>query len=139
MIQSHSFSLRLPAEPASLAPLRARLTEWLQESGVDGGVTFDVVSAASEAASNAIEHAREPREPLIEVAAERHGDLLTIRVRDFGNWRAPRFDSDRNRGLLLISGLMSHVDVDRSQDGTTVTMRLDLAASRSSAKRRDGR
>jgi anti-sigma regulatory factor (Ser/Thr protein kinase) len=118
--------LRLPARSTSLAELRAALTAWLARSGVRSGVAFDVVAAASEAASNAIEHAEAPSVPVVEVKAERLDDTLVIRVRDFGRWRTPRFDTDRNRGLMLIQSLMSQVAVDRTPGGTVVTMRLDL-------------
>ena len=118
--------LRLPARSTSLAELRAALMAWLAGIGVRSGVAFDVVAAASEAASNAIEHAETPTDPVVEVNAERLDDTLVIRVRDFGRWRAPSFDSDRNRGLMLIQSLMTHVAVDRMPSGTVVTMRRDL-------------
>ena len=121
-----SFSVSLPAEPASLLRLRNELQRWLEQTGVPTDLAFGVVAAASEAASNAVEHAEGPREPVVELEAEYHQDLLTVRVRDHGRWREPRFDSGRNRGLLLISGLMSEVDIDRSGKGTVVTMRLAL-------------
>lgn len=123
--------LRLPASAASLAELRAALTTWLARIGVDRGAAFDVVAAASEAASNAIEHAEAPSPPVVEVQAERLDDALVIRVRDFGHWRAPNFDSDRNRGLMLIQSLMTDVAVDRTPTGTVVTMRraLDRAST----------
>lgn len=119
--------LRLPACSSSLAELRAELTAWLARSGVGPSVAFDVVAAASEAASNAIEHADAPPEAVVEVDAERLNESLVIRVRDFGRWRTPRFDTDRNRGLMLIQSLMTDVAVDRTPSGTVVTMRRDLA------------
>jgi anti-sigma regulatory factor (Ser/Thr protein kinase) len=118
--------LRLPARSTSLAELRVALTAWLTSTGVGSGVAFDVVAAASEAASNAIEHAEAPSPLVVEVQAERLDDALVIRVRDFGRWRTPRFDTDRNRGLMLIQSLMTHVAVDRTPAGTVVTMRRDL-------------
>jgi anti-sigma regulatory factor (Ser/Thr protein kinase) len=126
-------TLRLPAESTSLAQIRNGLARWLADEGMSEAIAFDVVAAASEAAANAIEHAEEPQAPVVELDATRHGTLLTVRVRDYGRWREPRLNSDRNRGLLLISGLMTHVDVDRSLEGTVVTMRLDLAATAGAA------
>ena len=118
--------LRLPARSTSVGELRAALTGWLAGIGVRAGIAFDVVAAASEATSNAIEHAEAPSPPVVEVQAERLDDTLVIRVRDFGRWRAPRFDTDRNRGLMLIQSLMTDVEVDRTAAGTVVTMHLDL-------------
>ena len=90
-----------------------------------------MVAAASEAASNAIEHAEEPTAPVIELEADRTDDAIVVRVRDHGRWREPRLDSGRNRGLLLIDGLVTALDVDRTPAGTVVTMRLDLSAAHS--------
>ena len=118
--------LQVPACSTSLAELRAALSAWLARTGVRTGVAFDVVAATSEAASNAIEHAEMPTSGVVEVHAERLDDSLVIRVRDFGRWRTPRFDTDRNRGLTLIQSLMTHVAVDRTPSGTIVTMQLDL-------------
>jgi anti-sigma regulatory factor (Ser/Thr protein kinase) len=120
------FSLRVPAEPASLALVRTRLEDWLGQAGVPRELAFDFVAAASEATSNAIEHAQEPTEPFVEIEAARNGDLLTVIVRDHGSWRPPRFNSDRNHGLLLIDSLMTTVEIDRRRAGTVVTMQLEV-------------
>ena len=122
--------LRLPARSSSLSELRVALAKWLAAAGVKGERAFDVIAAASEAASNAIEHAEEPTAPVIELEADRTEDAIVLRVRDHGRWREPRLDSGRNRGLLLINGLVTDLDVDRTPAGTVVTMRLDLGAAR---------
>jgi serine/threonine-protein kinase RsbW len=121
-----SLSVEIPAEPASLAKLRRELEQWLEETGVPPDVVFGVVAAVSEAAANAVEHAEAPQKAVVELEAERDRDRLTVRIRDHGRWREPRLDSGRNRGLLLINGLMSHVDIDRTSTGTVVTMQLEL-------------
>jgi anti-sigma regulatory factor (Ser/Thr protein kinase) len=120
-------SLRVPSDTASLTRARLQLARWLDEISVPADVTFGVVTACSEAISNAIEHAEEPREPFVDVEADRDGDVVSLRVRDYGRWREPRLGTDRNHGLLLISGLMTDVQIRRSEQGTTVAMRLDLA------------
>jgi anti-sigma regulatory factor (Ser/Thr protein kinase) len=120
------FSLRVPAEPTSLVLVRSELEAWLAASGVPDQLAFDFVAAASEATSNAIEHAQEPTEPFVEIEAVRRGDLLTVIVRDHGSWRPPRFNSDRNHGLLLIDSLMTTVEIDRRRAGTVVTMQLEV-------------
>jgi serine/threonine-protein kinase RsbW len=124
-----TLSLRTPADPASLTGMRARLTRWLADVGVPHDVAFGVIAACSEAVSNAIEHTVDPREPFVDIDGERHGDVLTLQVRDYGQWRTPRLGTDRNHGLLLIDSLVDEVDIDRSDEGTTVTMRLDLAGA----------
>lgn len=121
-----AFAVSLPADPASLAPLRSELEQWLETAGVQGRLAFDAVAAMSEATSNAIEHAQEPSSPRVEISAVRANDVLRLQVRDFGQWRPPRLDSDRNHGLLLIDSLMTRVEIDRTAQGTTVTMELEL-------------
>jgi anti-sigma regulatory factor (Ser/Thr protein kinase) len=102
-----SLSVEIPAEPALLARLRRELQRWLEQAGVPRELVFGVVAAVSEAAANAVEHPEDASKAVVELEAEREANRLTVRVRDHGRWREPRLDSDRNRGLLLISGLMS--------------------------------
>ena len=123
-----SFTARVPAEPHALARLRTELEGWLTQAGISGQAAFDAVAAASEATSNAIEHAQEPTQPFVDVEADRADDVLKVTVRDYGHWRQPRFDSDRNHGLLLIDSLMTRVAIDRATAGTTIAMELDLGA-----------
>jgi anti-sigma regulatory factor (Ser/Thr protein kinase) len=120
------FDLRVPAEPPALVQLRSELEAWLERAGVAEQAAFDAVAAASEAASNAIEHAQEPSQPYVDVHADRVGRMLSVTVRDYGQWRQPRFNTDRNHGLLLIDSLMTRVTIDRADAGTTIEMELDL-------------
>jgi anti-sigma regulatory factor (Ser/Thr protein kinase) len=121
-----SLSVEIPAEPAFLVRLRRELQRWLEQMDVPTELVFGVVAAVSEAAANAVEHPEAASKAVVELEAEREADRLTVRVRDHGRWREPRLESERNRGLLLISALMSQVDVDRSRNGTVVTMQLEL-------------
>jgi anti-sigma regulatory factor (Ser/Thr protein kinase) len=121
-----SLSVEIPAEPAFLVRLRRELQRWLEPMDVPTELVFGVVAAVSEAAANAVEHPEAASKAVVELEAEREADRLTVRVRDHGRWREPRLESERNRGLLLISALMSQVDVDRSRNGTVVTMQLEL-------------
>jgi len=122
------FALRVPAQPASLALVRSELEAWLEREGISGQHAFDAVAAASEATSNAIEHAQQSTEPYVELEVSRGGSVLTIRVHDHGQWRPPRLETDRNHGLLLINGLMTRVEILRAEEGTTVTMELELVS-----------
>jgi anti-sigma regulatory factor (Ser/Thr protein kinase) len=123
----------VPAEPHALVRLRGELEGWLVAAGISRQKAFDAVAAASEAASNAIEHAQEPSQPFVDVEADRTGNVLKVTVRDYGHWRQPRFDSDRNHGLLLIDSLMTRVAIDRAAAGTTIAMELDLDAANGQA------
>ena len=57
----------------------------------------------------------------------RKGDTVTLSIRDFGNWRAPR-GVHRGRGLQLMEGLTDVVEVVRSDEGTTIELSRQLGA-----------
>lgn len=117
-----------PAEPACLVELRRTLERWLTEAGADEFERYDMVVACSEAATNAIEHAYGPGDARFEVecSVEPQERLVTIVVRDRGQWRSAR-GRDRGRGLQLVEGLMDQVAVVRSDSGTEVRMSRKLA------------
>jgi|GEM_PF-705960 len=117
--------LQLDAAPPSMPLLRQTLRRWLEQSGVPGPEIFEVSVAASEAFSNAIEHAYSASDARIEVEGRLDGDTLTLTVRDWGQWRPPR-GVNRGRGLGLMRGLMDDVSVTPGTDGTLVQMRRRL-------------
>jgi anti-sigma regulatory factor (Ser/Thr protein kinase) len=86
----------------------------------------DVVLACTEAASNAIEHAYIGRIGDVHVVAQRQNGVLEFSVSDEGRWRHPRPDDARGRGLDLVRALVRDVDVEQSEDGTTVRMRVGV-------------
>jgi anti-sigma regulatory factor (Ser/Thr protein kinase) len=81
-----------------------------------------VVLAVNEAVANAIEHGRAERARVV-VEAEIDELVLRATVRDRGRWLDRPSDPDRGRGLLLMEALMDEVAVDRSPEGTTLTLR----------------
>jgi anti-sigma regulatory factor (Ser/Thr protein kinase) len=118
-------ALTLPAEPEALITARRALRNWLSEVGVDPEALYDITLASGEACTNAIEHAYAPGDESFELEAIRgDGDVL-VRVRDYGQWRAPR-GQNRGRGLRLMETLMDDVKVLREPTGTTVEMRRSL-------------
>jgi anti-sigma regulatory factor (Ser/Thr protein kinase)/FixJ family two-component response regulator len=118
-------ALTLPAEPEALITARRALRNWLSEVGVDSEALYDITLATGEACTNAIEHAYAPGEESFELEAIRgEGDVL-VRVRDYGQWRAPR-GQNRGRGLKLMETLMDDVNVLREPGGTTVELRRVL-------------
>lgn len=118
--------LRLPAEPRTLAQVRRILRRWLVERGGGEADVAEVTIAVSEACANAIEHAYSPAPATFELHAWEDNSNLTVAVRDQGRWRAPR-ESDRGRGLTIISAAMDDVQVDRQATGTEVVMRRRLS------------
>jgi anti-sigma regulatory factor (Ser/Thr protein kinase) len=117
--------LDLPTNPKSLATLRRTLGRWLESLGASRVESNDIQVSCHEACSNAMEHAYRFREATIEVDGEFDGEDVRLTVTDRGSWREKR-DSDRGRGLDLITALMDDVEVVPSDDGTTVRMRKRL-------------
>ena len=117
------FDRELGAQPEELAPLRDDLRAWLTGNAVVGHDRDALVFAASEAVTNAIEHAyRDVAEGLVWVSATMGSDGVVLRVTDHGSWRPPGEVEDRGRGLLLLDKLMDDIEVQH-EAGTTVTMR----------------
>ena len=78
--------------------------------------------ALSEACNNAIEHGYRNGPGTISIALSHDDGSLEIRVADNGEWREPRPDSSRGRGMLIMRSLMDETDVVSSQDGTEVVL-----------------
>ncbi len=114
--------LTVPAEPSALAPIRRAVEAWLADQRIDLRDGWQIVAACNEACANASEHAYAPTQAgSIEIEARKQGPLIVVTVHDHGQWRRPR-GHDRGRGLTLMNYFMDRVDVERSQEGTTVRM-----------------
>jgi serine phosphatase RsbU (regulator of sigma subunit) len=124
------FSLRFPAEPRALAPMRGSLRSWLEGHGAREEDIFDILVAVNEACSNAVEHPLGGAAYEVALDAELVDGHVSIVVRDQGRWRPAGPRGDRGRGLDFMSALMEEVDISRSDDGTTVhlTRRLHRSA-----------
>jgi anti-sigma regulatory factor (Ser/Thr protein kinase) len=115
----------LPADSESLAPMRRALARWLKAAGADHSEAYEVLVATGEACANAIAHAYPAGDASFELSGSRARDGLQIQVRDRGRWRAPRGEL-RRRGLTLMETLMDEMELDKSENGTTVTLRRRL-------------
>lgn len=115
--------LELPTRGEELARLRAALRRWLAERG---RTDPDLVLAATEAATNAVEHTRGPRAGTFTVtASEEHGGVV-VEVCSAGDWRprsGPR--TDRGRGLSMMRALVDDVAVETADGVTTVRLVRD--------------
>jgi anti-sigma regulatory factor (Ser/Thr protein kinase) len=121
-----SFQMTLDTRPAVLAGLRSVIGRWLINAGGRADEVFGVALAASEAAANAIEHAYGAHEATFTVQCETDGAQARVVVRDSGRWRETQ-PHGRGRGLELMRSLVDEVDVQRDDDGTTVTLVRRLA------------
>jgi anti-sigma regulatory factor (Ser/Thr protein kinase) len=120
--------LNVPAEPACLAGMRRSLRNWLAASGVPSAVADQVVLAASEACSNAIEHAYagDPTEQ-VRVTAQICGPCLELVVADSSTWKPSAADQgDRGHGLTMMGTFMDDVVIEPGPRGTTVRMTREV-------------
>jgi anti-sigma regulatory factor (Ser/Thr protein kinase) len=120
--QAHGERWRFPSTAQSVPALRRALRRLFTAAGLDEDQGYDLLLAACEAATNAIEHAQEPTEPFVDVAVEVRGRRVLITVRDYGQWRERVSSMDRGRGSTLMSAF-ADVTAVPSPEGTTVTIR----------------
>jgi anti-sigma regulatory factor (Ser/Thr protein kinase) len=113
---------RLPAAVGSVTVLRRGLDDFLRGAPLSDDQRYDLLLAACEAASNAVEHAKNPREPFVEVRAEFGDARVTITVRDQGQWSDGPPGPHRGRGLAMM-WILADTTVAAGPRGTTVTIR----------------
>jgi anti-sigma regulatory factor (Ser/Thr protein kinase) len=83
---------------------------------------YDLLLAVCEAASNAVEHGRDPSKPFFDVLTEIGDDRVTVVVRDHGQWSDGRPGAHRGRGMAMMR-MLADSRVVAGPQGTTVTIR----------------
>jgi serine phosphatase RsbU (regulator of sigma subunit)/anti-sigma regulatory factor (Ser/Thr protein kinase) len=121
-VPSLEFEFAVPARAGSLVDIRRAVRRWLDDIGVARVTAKEIVTAVSEASTNAIEHAYGPGGGTISIAGSSQDDVIEMTVRDTGGWRGSS-RGGRGNGLRLIRGLMDEVTVEASDEGTAVRMR----------------
>ncbi len=114
-----------PADRRVLANVRRVLRRWLETRGASADEIYDIVVACQEACANAVEHAYRPGHHTFDLCATYDAGRVRLTVRDRGRWRPPR-GSHRGRGMMMMRGLMDVVDIDHTEDGTTVVLERAL-------------
>jgi anti-sigma regulatory factor (Ser/Thr protein kinase) len=125
-VTAGSFAFSFWPKPEFGWLVRRRLRLWLRENGANDAETFAVLLAVSEAVTNAIQHPQGRRRLWIDVEARLVGSLVIARVRDYGGWALHQVRDEGGRGLALMRAMMDKVDVDRSAEGTSVTLQRHL-------------
>ena len=125
--------LRLAGRLESMDLVRDAMRAWLEGTDLDRSEGEDVVLATWEACANAIEHALEPQLDLVSVTAGVQDGRIRVTVSDSGRWAPPSIRENRGLGLRLIESLMTSVDVEESDRGTTVTLEKTVASAAPSA------
>jgi serine phosphatase RsbU (regulator of sigma subunit)/anti-sigma regulatory factor (Ser/Thr protein kinase) len=113
--------LRMPADPAVLAPVRKAVRRWLR-TRVSSAKELDMITlACGEACSNAIEHPFAPRPAIFEVEGKMEDGRVSLAVRDSGKWQREN-ENGGGRGVTIIEAAMD-VEVNSTPDGTEVLLR----------------
>ena len=95
--------------------------------GAQKSEAFEMLLAASEAFTNAIEHPHQPTSYLVDVKGSLSDGCVTISVHDYGTWQSEQARKEQGGlGLVIIEALMDDFHVDHDEDGTTVTMHRRL-------------
>ena len=82
------FSIRVPADAAQLAVIRAFVEQHARALGVDAAATYDLLLAINEVATNIVVHGYRGRPGEIEIKMRQLGDAIELRLCD----QAPLFD-----------------------------------------------
>lgn len=117
--------ITFPADANHLAPTRAALREWLAAVGIDQEKAQEVLVAAGEAVTNAIEHGhRNEHDGTINLRATSVADQLQLTVTDTGSWKPEQSagNSHRGRGIAIMRAFMEEVSILPDTAGTTVRM-----------------
>jgi anti-sigma regulatory factor (Ser/Thr protein kinase) len=120
--------LELPTNQAALGYARRLLRRWLEQAGATRAEAFDIQLASHEACANAIEHAYQFGENLVELEGQLIDGEVAVTVRDRGSWRE-QSPPERGNGIPLMKALMDGIDVNTGPAGTEVLLRRRLALS----------
>jgi anti-sigma regulatory factor (Ser/Thr protein kinase) len=122
--QPHIYT-QTAALPDQVRGLRRQVTGWTEQLGFSDVTGQDIVLAADEAVSNAIEHAYPDSGGTLTLfaAPTRQADSVRIIVSDHGLWRPPPADPGfRGRGLAMMQQLAGLFRLMHSPYGTTVVL-----------------
>lgn len=117
-----SIHARVPAEAASLAPIRRAVTALAASAGLAADRVEDVRVAVTEACANVVVHAYEGGTGIIEVGAAVDDGMLHVRVRDEGRGLVPRLrhtSPGLRLGLQMMSALADEVSFHAEEGGGT--------------------
>jgi len=121
---------RLPALPASIAPLRHSVLGFASDSGASERQLEDIALAVSEALSNAVVHAYVGHDSpgVVAVNALREGRVLEVVVCDEGIGMLPRTDSPGpGLGLPLIVRVTEGLELESMDAMPGVRVRMKFA------------
>lgn len=114
---------------SGLSVVRDRLRNWLQEVGLAEPDLHELLIAAGEACTNAVEHSgarSDGGEPAAWISGTCDKTQIRIVVTDRGRWKepesAPAPTGRRGRGRLVMVNLVDRMDIRTGPDGTVVEL-----------------
>ncbi len=114
---------------SDLASVRDELREWLQASGVSEMFRNELLIAAGEACTNAVEHSgarASGGRPAAWIEATRDRNRVRVVVNDLGLWKPPhrrlRQPQKRGRGRSLMANMVDQVQICTGATGTAVLL-----------------
>jgi serine phosphatase RsbU (regulator of sigma subunit)/anti-sigma regulatory factor (Ser/Thr protein kinase) len=116
----------IPARTSALSGARAQVDGVLAETVGSAEDRHELVTAFSEALTNAIEHAQLGPDDEVDVRIGLRDGEVEIVVRDQGSWRPPSYRPERGRGIKIMQAF-ADTTVDSSPTGTTVRLRRRLS------------
>lgn len=132
----------LPRQRRSVSAVRRIVASALAELGVRADDRHDLVTALSEACTNAVQHAEEGRR--YQVAFLLDGAEARIEVHDDGRGffvnghrSMPRPEQEGGRGIALMDRLVDAARFSHSEDGSTVVLRRRITAEAESLLHQD--
>jgi len=125
MSEGLGLSIALPATAENSPRIRHALREYLTGLALGASAIADILLAAGEATSNAIEHAYHGGEGEVSLYAYRRPDRLVIEVRDRGAWSIEKSD-DRGRGFGIMRALVDAVSIESTKSGTAVVLEIAI-------------
>lgn len=118
--QPGSIELRLPAEPTSATIARRFVSRYARVAQLEPERTFDLVLAVGEAVANAVEHAYRGATGDFVLRLDARENKIFGEVEDLGTWYDRRPPAERGRGLAILRATTHHLELNRSERGTTV-------------------
>ncbi|WP_157440322.1 ATP-binding protein [Actinokineospora inagensis] len=115
------FTATVPTRAEQLAPLRHRIRRWLTRCRVPAAVRGDVVLAAHEAVSDAIDQPRSGDPTTVTLHWDE--EVVVLTAIDHFTWtaRAAAVDGPGERRLRVITRVAARVDLDVDADRGTLT------------------
>jgi serine/threonine-protein kinase RsbW len=116
-----------PADPHQLRAIRSTVRQWLAPLALTDRTRDDLLLAANEAASNAVEHAypaAAATDAVVELTLWTEASTVCLEITDHGTWQPPAAQPDgRGFGTTMMQRLVEFVAIHYDTDGTTVLLR----------------